>query len=112
MNMDELLGALAGTPILPGARCRGRPHLFDAAPPGEPDEVTEARHLQALGLCRACPALARCGDYLISLPPSKRPSGVIAGQIRRERPNRNRTTGGHPMKTPDHARPELDGGTQ
>lgn len=40
----DLLDALSVAPALPGARCRGKPHLFDEAQPGEPLEVVEQRH--------------------------------------------------------------------
>ncbi|MFN8090550.1 MAG: hypothetical protein U0R81_16570 [Mycobacterium sp.] len=78
----DLLLALAGVPALPGARCRGRSHLFDEAPPGEDPEVTGYRHQHALTLCRGCTALASCTEWVGSLPKSKRPPGVVAGQVR------------------------------
>ena len=81
MNLETLLLALAGAPSLPGARCRGRWHLFDEAAQGEPTEVVEQRHAQALGLCRICPALASCETWYASLPARKRPPGVVAGTI-------------------------------
>lgn len=86
MNIETLIATLAGTPALPGARCRGRHHLFDEAAHTETAETVTARHQQALGLCERCPSLTRCGDWLESLPPSKRPPGVIAGRVRRPRP--------------------------
>lgn len=78
---DGILRALAGAPALPGARCRGKPHLFDEARPDEPETVVSMRHSQALMLCDGCPSLSRCGDWFDSLPPRQRPSGVIAGRI-------------------------------
>lgn len=80
-TMDTILGALLGAPSLPGARCRGKPHLFD--PPGdrEPPEVVSARHAQALLLCRGCVALPDCSRWLSGLTPAKRPTGVVAGRI-------------------------------
>jgi hypothetical protein len=81
-QLDDILAAVGAAPALPGAKCRGRHHLFDPAVPGEdPDNVT-ARHAQALGLCSHCPALDKCRDWLDSLPPSRRPFGVIAGNVR------------------------------
>jgi len=76
-----LLGAISAAPALPGAKCRGRPHLFD--PPGDREhaDTVTARHRQAAALCTRCPALDRCRAWLDSLPPSRRPSGVIAGQV-------------------------------
>ena len=31
-QLDALLAAIGAAPVLPGARCRGRHHLFDEAP--------------------------------------------------------------------------------
>jgi hypothetical protein len=84
-HLTELLLSLAGAPALPGAKCRGRSHLFDDATPGESDDVVAQRHLQALGLCERCPALFRCQDWFDELTPSQRPEGVVAGQVRRRR---------------------------
>ena len=72
---------LTGAPALPGARCRGRTHIFDGAAPDENPDTTAARHAQALGLCRHCPSLTRCEDWYLGLPKSKRPIGVIAGRL-------------------------------
>lgn len=81
-NLDSLLFALAGCPSLPGARCRGKGHLFDPAAIGEQANTVAARHAQAIALCRGCPALTRCTDWLNSLEPKHKPDGVIAGQLR------------------------------
>jgi hypothetical protein len=62
------------TPQLPGARCVGRWEMFD--PDGDDDQ-----HQQAMALCRNCPALTRCSDWLESLQPQQRPHGVIAGRL-------------------------------
>jgi WhiB family redox-sensing transcriptional regulator len=80
--LDELLSSLIGAPHLPGARCRGRPHLFDPAGAGENATTVEQRHAQALGLCQRCPALDLCAEWLDSLPRQKKPEGVIAGRLR------------------------------
>lgn len=79
---DSLIGALADIPNLDRALCKFRHHLFDEAQPGESDTDVERRQAFALRLCAACPELQRCRDYLDSLPPAKKPGGVIAGQIR------------------------------
>lgn len=76
-----LSAALAGVPALPGARCRGRGHLFDGAAKGELAETAAARHQQALALCRTCPALASCATWLNHQAPRQRPIGVTAGQV-------------------------------
>lgn len=78
---ETLVGALVGAPLLPGARCRGRHHLFDEAGPGEADEVVAARHAQALALCGGCPALQPCRAWFDRLKPRERPGGVIAGKL-------------------------------
>ena len=88
-DFDILLAAIAGAPALVGARCRGKAHLFDGAQPGEKPEVVAQRHNQALGLCGRCEATERCRDYFNGLPRRKRPTGVVAGQVRqRARPAR------------------------
>lgn len=78
---DSLLASLAGVPALPGARCRGRHHLFDARLAGEDVDVANARHSQALELCAGCPALSRCEEWVDSLPPSRQPAGIVAGRL-------------------------------
>ncbi|MBP2455683.1 hypothetical protein [Mycolicibacterium lutetiense] len=80
-QLSTLLAAVGAAPALPGARCRGKHHLFDEADKHEAPETTEQRHAQALGLCRRCPALASCQTWFDTLTPSKRPPGVIAGRI-------------------------------
>ena len=77
-QLNDWLGALLGAPSLPGAKCRGRSHLFDEAQPGE--NATQ-RHNQAAGLCSRCPSLAACTEWVDSLPKAKRPPGVVAGRI-------------------------------
>lgn len=80
-TLESLLAILGAAPALPGARCRGRHHLFDDAARDEPAEVVEQRHHQALGLCRGCPALASCQLWFDGLPPRQRPPGVVAGRL-------------------------------
>lgn len=80
-GLETLLASLAGVPTLPGARCRGRHHLFDDGRQGEDIDVVNTRHSQALQLCAGCPALERCADWLETLSPSQRPLGVVAGRV-------------------------------
>jgi WhiB family transcriptional regulator, redox-sensing transcriptional regulator len=80
-RQNNLMLALAGAVSLPGARCRNRSHLFDAAETDENPERVKARHLQAIGLCKICPSFQKCADWLDSLPPSRKPSGVVAGRV-------------------------------
>ncbi len=80
-DVMSLFGAMASTPLLPGARCRGKHHLFDAAAPGESVETLTQRQFQALGLCERCPSLDRCREWFVGLPASQKPSGVVAGIV-------------------------------
>lgn len=90
--LADLLGALAGVPDLPGARCRGHWRLFDPAGPTEAVTDVEHRHRIAVETCQTCPALAVCGAWLESLSPRERPPGVIAGTIRTEPHPRRKAT--------------------
>lgn len=69
------------SPSLPGARCRDRVELYDAAA-GGPDRV-EVQHARvvALQICQSCPALQPCRQWFGSLPAPQRPRGVIAGRL-------------------------------
>lgn len=80
--INDLLDSLAGIPRLPGALCRGHHDVFDP-PWSEHEDKTdrEQRIAFALKLCRSCPALASCTQWLDSLPPKQRPHGVVAGQV-------------------------------
>jgi hypothetical protein len=81
-QLDDILAAVGAAPALPGAKCRGRHHLFDPAGLSEDPNTVAARHALALSLCEHCPALARCEAWLESLPPRRRPHGVIAGTVK------------------------------
>jgi WhiB family redox-sensing transcriptional regulator len=70
-----LFDALGAIPALPGARCRGKPHLFD----GE-DGPNGDRTRQAAQLCRRCPALERCRTWA-DQQPARALDGVIAGRL-------------------------------
>ncbi|MED5815727.1 hypothetical protein VST63_25490 [Mycolicibacterium sp. 050232] len=85
-QLTALLAAVGAAPALPGARCRGKHHLFDEAGKNEAPETADQRHQQALGLCRLCPALASCEQWFDKLHNSKRPHGVIAGRVIKPRP--------------------------
>jgi hypothetical protein len=80
-TLQPLLDAIGAAPVLPGAKCRGRHHLFDPAAPDEASETVDQRHSQAIGLCFRCPSLNRCADWWSGLPKRKRPPGVVAGQV-------------------------------
>ncbi|CAJ1578983.1 hypothetical protein [[Mycobacterium] wendilense] len=83
---QDLFDALALAPELPDAACVGLWEAFDPAPPGETPEDTEYRYQTAQHVCRTCPALASCAEWVDSLPKSKRPRGVVAGQINTPKP--------------------------
>jgi hypothetical protein len=87
MNLDELLAAMGSAPKLTGAACRGHHELFDNGD----------HQAQALALCRECPALHDCTQWLAGLPRSRRPHGVVAGQLpsarARKRPAQSNAAG-------------------
>lgn len=64
---------------LPDALCRNRSDLFDVEH-HDPDEREYATG-RAAELCSRCPELAACSEWLDSLPRSRRPGGVVAGQV-------------------------------
>lgn len=76
-----MFASLLGAPALPGAKCRGRPYLFDEPHPGEEPGDTDYRQGHALRLCRTCPALSSCSEWFDALKPSQRPPGVMAGRV-------------------------------
>lgn len=78
---------LLGIPDLPGARCKGEADLYERTVgvrtvAGQPtsDELVAAR-AAALRLCAECPALDPCRAWLEAQRPSRRPLGVVAGQL-------------------------------
>lgn len=79
-EIELLAEILRGAPRLEGAACRDQPRLFDPRGDGEDAEVAAARHQQAVGLCRRCPSLDACREWVASLPRSHRPAGIIAAQ--------------------------------
>lgn len=91
----DLLAAVGVAPALPGARCRGKHHLFDDAEKNEAAEVVAQRHAQALQLCSGCTALARappgsnpCRRRVarpVSWPASSRPPSHPADHARIQR---------------------------
>lgn len=85
-QLSALLAAVGAAPALPGARCRGKHHLFDEAGKNEAPETVDQRHTQALGLCHHCTALASCQTWFDTLKPSRRPHGVVAGRVIQPKP--------------------------
>lgn len=94
MSIVGSLFAALGCPVLPGAKCRGRSRLFDPAHYGELAENVAQRHVQAAMLCAGCPSLDACATWLDSLPPNRRPGGVVAGRVIEPRPARQRMNPG------------------
>lgn len=88
--IDLTAAIIEGSTSLPDALCRGRPELFDPrdldGPRSEWESVesAEARHAEAVELCRRCPVLAECRAWLDSLSASQRPAGVVAGCVTHE----------------------------
>ncbi len=84
-DWQTMRALLAGVPDLPGARCKGSADLFEATV-AEHDKTATRSEVQqsravALRICAACPARTACGDWLASLPLSRRPRGVVAGEV-------------------------------
>lgn len=73
--VEVIAAVLRGAPSLPGARCKGRPDIWDEV---EHAEIRE----YATNQCLTCPALQPCRTWVDTLKPSQRPIGVIAGEIR------------------------------
>lgn len=111
----DLLAAIGVAPSFPGAKCRGRHHLFDEAAKDEPPEIVAQRHTQALRLCRQCTALAGCQRWFDGLPLRDQPRGVIAAQIhpargKRGTPDTPAHTTSNTPRTPAR-QPEMTGNT-
>lgn len=73
-----LAESLAGTPLLPGARCTNQAPLFDLDIDGETPEQQHTRHTYAINECHACPALDACRAWA---PTEHQLFGVVAGEV-------------------------------
>ena len=74
--VTDLLDQLArDIPSLPDAACRGT-NVMDVPTARDREAVRRAQ-----AVCATCPALARCEEWLASLPPHRRPWGVVAGRF-------------------------------
>ena len=99
MGVTDLLADLSHTtPDLPGARCVGKWELYDLTAAGHTmprATVVQAQH-DALELCRHCPVLQACEEWLAGLPPYRRPRSVVAGRMNtyRNAGGRRRPEGG------------------
>lgn len=78
-TLTGLLAELRGAPALDGAACTGRGHLFDDRQTEETIGTWRHRASHATSICRSCPVLASCREWLESLAPDRRPHGVVAG---------------------------------
>lgn len=80
-----LQALLTGIPDLDGARCKGEADLFEATVGGRSGRHVNAdrehARASALRLCAECPALLACRQWLAGERPTRRPRGVVAGQI-------------------------------
>ncbi len=79
--LETWIALLAGAADLPGAACRGRAQEFDADRDGESRDGREDRLDGAVAICRQCPALTDCADWLDRLPRRRWPTGVVAGRV-------------------------------
>ncbi|UGU08153.1 hypothetical protein LTQ56_05625 [Mycobacterium intracellulare subsp. intracellulare] len=73
---EDIAGALAGVPLLEGARCKGRPERFDLDVRSDRESIDWATYT-----CGACPALRKCRRWVDRLDTRQRPSGVVAGRL-------------------------------
>jgi hypothetical protein len=99
-DLRELLG---GIPHLPGAACRGRPEWFDLESDDDPELIERAELV-----CRSCPALVRCTDWIKATPQRRRPSGVVAGKLRKPpQPQKPRPPKPKPVRPLNPLRPTM-----
>ena len=76
-TVTETLNALIrDIPPLRDAACRDRTEVFDVR-----DGRDHKAIQQAQAICRECPVLQRCTEWLDGLPKFRRPSGVVAGRF-------------------------------
>lgn len=85
VSISDLFAEFSAVPRLAGALCKGQADIWDepVPPSRDPDpDDTAARIAFALTACQRCPALAACAQWVAGLRPSRRPVGVVAGQLR------------------------------
>lgn len=78
--VELLVGILGGVPALPGAACRDHVALFDRAADG--DRVAAQ---QAIEICRRCPVLGACAQWIADAYPRRPPPGVWAARFQSTR---------------------------
>ena len=81
--LSLLTEILHGVPSLPGALCPDHPHVFQASSDCADPETREYAIATAVRLCKACPALDICRDWIDHQPAAQRPPGVVAGILER-----------------------------
>lgn len=85
--VELLAEVLAGQPSLPSAACREHIKLFDAAADGDRDAAEEA-----LAICRSCPVLETCQQWIARDHPRRPPPGVWAAQYKPPARSRKKAT--------------------
>lgn len=79
--VELLAQILRDSPRLRDGACVGREDLFDPAREDEAAEDVEYRHSRARRICRTCPVLVECREWVEQLKPSQRPVGVVHGEV-------------------------------
>lgn len=67
-----MIAVLRGSADLAGASCAGDSRFTSDA---------ESDIAVAVTVCGSCPVIDTCRSWVDSLPPSRRPSGVVAGMV-------------------------------
>ncbi|MEZ0382172.1 WhiB family transcriptional regulator [Mycobacterium sp. pW045] len=75
--IDLLAAIFRDMPALPGAACRDRQAVFQAAEDGHDDAIASA-----LAICRGCPVRRECAQWVGSIHRHRRPRGVTGGAYR------------------------------
>ena len=74
--LDALLRvAVRYMPDMPSAACKGNADPFDRS------AVSPPARAEALKICKGCPTLDACRQFLTSLASDERPRGVMGGAI-------------------------------
>lgn len=99
---DTALPTITLGPNMPGAACKGlNPRLWDRDVDGETPTQRTARYEQAIPLCHACPAAARCLAYRLAHP--ELAGGIWGGRLFTER-DWNVRSGRHATGSPPGCR--------
>lgn len=82
-EINLLCEILRGTPRLPGAVCRDHADVFAATVRrrDQPVHSLAANRAAARAFCGTCPVFDACRDWVIGLPVSRRPAGIVAGHL-------------------------------